>query len=127
MFEEAKKPLLLMSDLRPMPLWIISKGVFGTKINFWATVQAQAITCTQAFFHGMKVDPKDIQKYHSNLCANDSQRRYPDSKFGNFFKICSFAPCFLVNKKSKDIFFEFFMIKFCPCFGKISKDMFLSS
>ena len=60
MFEEAKKPPLLMSDLRPTPLWVISKDAFGTKIDFWATAQPQAIACMQTFFHGMKVDPKDI-------------------------------------------------------------------
>ena len=81
-----------MSDLRSTPLWVISKGVFGTKIDFWATAQAQAIACTEAFFHGMKVDPKNIRKNHSNLCASDGQRRYPGSKFGNFFKIYSFGP-----------------------------------
>ena len=81
-----------MSDLRPMPLWVIYKHTFGTKIDFWATAQPQAIACTQTFFHGMKVDPKDIKKNHSNLCASDGQRRYPGSKFGNFFKIYSFGP-----------------------------------
>ena len=70
-----------MSDLMPMPLWVISKDMFGTKIDFWATAHPQAIACTQTFFHGMKVGPKDIKKNHSNLCASDGQRRYPGSKF----------------------------------------------
>ena len=75
-----------MSDLRPMPLWVIYKHTFGTKIDFWATAQPQAIACTQTFFHGMKVDPKDFQKNRSNLHASDGQRRYSGSKFGKFFK-----------------------------------------
>ena len=62
MFEEAKKPPLLISDLRPMPLWAIFKSVFWTKSDFWVIAQPQAIACTQTFFHGMKVDRKDFQK-----------------------------------------------------------------
>ena len=100
MFEEAKKPPLLMSGLRPMPLWVIFKTMFWTKSDFQAIAQPQAIACTQTFFHGMKVDPKDFQKNHSNLCASDGQGRYSGSKFDKFFKFCSFKSWFLVKEKS---------------------------
>ena len=36
-FEEAKKQPFLMSDLRPMPLWVIFKSLLWTKSDFWAT------------------------------------------------------------------------------------------
>ena len=77
------------------------------KLIFGPPAQTQAIACTQIFFHGIEVDPKDFQKYHRNLSASDGQRRYPGSKFGTFFQNLLFWARYLVNKKSKDILIKF--------------------
>ena len=94
MLEEAKKPPLLMSDLGPTPLWGISKSAFGTKSNFQAIAQPQAIACTQIFFYGMKVDPTDLQ--HNQFCLKRAKIWYPISQewmgiFKKNFHRCLFS------------------------------------
>ena len=62
MFEEAKKPPLLMSDLRPTPLWVIVKAHFEQKVIFGPLLSPRPSLTHKLFFPWNESRPKRLSK-----------------------------------------------------------------
>ena len=113
MFEEAKKPPLLMSDIKPTPLWVIFKSAF------W-TLSPRPSLAHKRVFPWNESRPKTFKKtvvtYMQVMAKGDIQVQ----SLGNFSNLW-FRPVISSQWKVKRHIFWTFMIKFCPYFGKISK------